>query len=142
MVDFSKSIYKIYSWSTDVPVANVIITLAVVHFFQLLTVLLAVDQFLIPLPGLFDLPKGVVWAGALVYFLALYGLLYNKQRWEAYVREFSGESEPDRKRGNRWAIAFLAGSVLLDLLSIDYKYFDVFLKKKQQYGNFQYLSQP
>ena len=30
----------------------------------------------------------------------------------------------------------------LDLLSIDYKYFDVFLKKKQQYGNFQYLSQP
>ena len=30
----------------------------------------------------------------------------------------------------------------LDLLSIDYKYFDVLLKKKQQYGNFQYLSQP
>ena len=30
----------------------------------------------------------------------------------------------------------------IDLLSIDYKYFDVFLKKKQQYGNFQYLSQP
>ena len=31
---------------------------------------------------------------------------------------------------------------LVDLLSIDYKYFDVLLKKKQQYGNFQYLSQP
>ena len=38
--------------------------------------------------------------------------------------------------------AFETSRYLIDLLSIDYKYFDVFLKKKQQYENFQYLSQP
>ena len=39
-------------------------------------------------------------------------------------------------------LAAAPAAASVDLLSIDYKYFDVFLKKKQQYGNFQYLSQP
>jgi hypothetical protein len=118
-------IYKVYSWTAnkrgDTPIGNTILTLAMVHFFQLLTLLLLVDRLIIPL-NLFGkkntIPKGYLFVGMIVYFAIFYLLVYNKQRWDSYVEEYKNESEAQRKRGNRKVIAYLVGSILLFFISL------------------------
>jgi|GEM_PF-806161 len=118
-------IYKVYSWTVnkqgDTPIGNTILTLAIVHFFQFLTLLLLVDRLIIPL-NLFTkknaIPKGYLFVGAIIYFGIFYLLVYNKQRWNAYVEEYKIESEEQRKRGNRIVIAYLVGSILLFFISL------------------------
>ena len=110
-------IYKIYSWTAnkrgDTPIANTILTLGVVHFFQIVIILIAIDKLITPLNWIHNLNKNHVFVGALVYFVLLYFLLYNKNRWNSYVEEFGNESESERKRGTIMVIAFLVGSILL-----------------------------
>ena len=99
-------IYKVYSWTADkkgdTPIANTILTLAIVHFFQLLVLLLAIDRLIYPF--LFTknhtIGKGYLFIGLIVYFGLFYLIVYNKNRWNAYVEEFKDETEKKRKRGN------------------------------------------
>jgi amino acid transporter len=115
-------IYKIYSWTAnkkgDTPVGNTILTLGVVHFFQLAIVLLFIDRIITPLKWIYDINKSYLFGGAMIYFIVLYLLLYNKSKWNSYVQEFSGESEIERKRGNLWVLIFLVGSILLFFISL------------------------
>jgi uncharacterized membrane protein len=118
-------IYKIYSWTAakkgDTPIANTILTLAIVHFFQLLTFLLFIDQIVIPLKWLSPLlktQKGYLFLVVSIYFVAFYFLVYNKQRWDSYVDEFKNESEEQRRKGNIWVISYLIGSILLFFISL------------------------
>jgi len=118
-------IYKVYSWTAnkkgDTPIGNTILTLAIVHFSQFLTLLLLVDRLIIPV-HIFDknnaIPKGYLVIGMIIYFAIFYLLVYNKQRWNAYVEEYKNESEDQRKRGNRIVIAYLVGSILLFFISL------------------------
>jgi len=115
-------IYKIYSWTAnkkgDTPIANTILTLGAVHFFQLAIVLLIIDRLITPLNWIYDLNKSYLLAGALFYFVILYFLIYNKNRWNSYIEEFSNETERQRKLGNLWVISFLIGSILLFFISL------------------------
>lgn len=115
-------IYKIYSWTAnkrgDTPIANTILTLGVVHLFHLGIVLLFIDKIIFPLKWMYNLNKIYLFIGALVYFILLYFLLYNKERWETYVKEFGNESEKEKKRGNVLVFIFLIGSILLFFISL------------------------
>ena len=113
-------IYKIYSWKNDTPIANTILTLSIIHFFQLLTLLLIIDRLITPF--LFtenhNVGKGTLFIGLVIYFGLFYLVVYNKQRWNAYVEEYKNESEEQRKRGNRFVITYLVGSILLFFISL------------------------
>lgn len=115
-------IYKIYSWTVekkgDTPIANTILTLGVVHFFHLAIVLLFVDQIVTPLKWLHDINKTYLFISALIYFVLLYFLIYNKERWNSYIEEFKNESESERKKGNFLVLAFLIGSIFLFFISL------------------------
>jgi len=115
-------IYKIYSWTAnkknDTPIGNTILTLGLIHLFQLATVLLFIDKIIIPLEWIYNINKVYLFIGALIYFILFYFLLYNKERWNSYIEEFSNESESERKRGNFLVIAFLVGSILLFFISL------------------------
>jgi hypothetical protein len=111
-------IYKIYSWKNDTPIGNTILTLAVVHFFHFLTILFFIDNIIMPLKGIWNINKTYIYIGAILYFILFYFLMYNKERWDSYIKEFENESEKDRKRGNIQVIVFLIGSILLFFISL------------------------
>ena len=121
-VKYEYIIYKVYSWTLnkkgDTPIANTIITLALVHFFQLATLLIFIDQIIVPLPAIWNLNKGVLGIGTLAYFVLFYFLVYKKKRWDAYVERYQNEDERQRTRGNRKVIAYLIGSILLFFISL------------------------
>ena len=103
-------IYKIYSWTAnkkgDTPITNTLLTLGVMHAIQLEIILLFIDRVIIPLNGLWDVNKNYIFVGALLYFILLYFVLYNKHRWDSYVKEFGDENDNDRKKGNILVISF------------------------------------
>jgi hypothetical protein len=86
-------IYKLYSGcymkKNDTPVLNVIITLSLVHFFQLLSIGLILDK-IFPQINLFKykIDKLYIALGTIIFGLINYFLFYNKKRWESYLEEF------------------------------------------------------
>ena len=115
-------IYKIYSWTAnkrgDTPIGNTILTLGVVHFFQMAILLLFIDRVITPLKWMYNINKSLLFIGAIIYFILFYLLLYNKERWNSYIDKFSTETERQRKVGNFWVISFLIGSILLFFISL------------------------
>lgn len=115
-------IYKIYSWTvnkrSDTPIANTILTLGVIHLFQLAIIMLFIDRVITPLNWLYNINITHILTGTLIYFVLLYFLLYNKKRWISYVEEFGSETDSERKKGTIMVIAFLVGNILLFFLSL------------------------
>jgi amino acid transporter len=115
-------IYKIYSWTAnkrgDTPIANTILTLGIIHLFQLAIIMLFIDRVITPLNWFYNINVTYILIGTLAYFVLLYFLLYNKERWSSYVEEFGNESERERKIGTVMVIAFLVGSILLFFISL------------------------
>lgn len=118
-------IYKIYSWTAnkknDTPIANTVLTLAAVHFFQLLTLLLFIDRIIVPLEWLskmYRINKTYLLVLALIYLIVFYFLIYNKNRWDGYIEEFKNESNDQRRKGNIMVISYLIGSILLFFISL------------------------
>ena len=70
-----------------------------------------------PIDGIWDIKKPTLFAGAIIYFILFYFLVYNKERWSSYLKEFENESEQKRKSGNIKVICFLIGSIVLYILS-------------------------
>ena len=119
---YSYIIYKIYSWtankSEDTPIANTILTLGLVHLFQLGILLLFIDRIVRPLNWLYHVNSMTIFMGSLVYFALFYFLIYNKERWNSYIQKYGNETESERRRGDFVVIAFLVGSVLLFFISL------------------------
>lgn len=111
-------IYKIYSWKDDTPIGNTILTLGIVHFFHLLTILMIVDRTIMPIKGLWKINPGYLFIGMIIYFFLFYLLIYNKKKWATYVQEYKNESASDRRKGNVFVIFFLVGSILLFFISL------------------------
>jgi len=115
-------IYKVYKWTLhkkgDTPIANTIFTLGIVHFFQILTILYFVDRVIVPLNWLDKIDKVSLFMGIILYFILVYLIIYNKERWNNYLKEYGDESEKDRRRGSRMVIAYLIGSILIFFISL------------------------
>lgn len=110
-------IYKVYSWRSDTPIVNTVLTLGTIHLAQLGIILLLIDRLITPLNWLYDAKRSVIFIGAIIYYILFYFIVYNKTRWAGYVDEYSKESDRERKKGNVLVITFLIANILLFLLS-------------------------
>ena len=119
---YSYIIYKIYTWTAnkpgETPVANTVLTLAVVHFFQFLTVFLYLNAFFFHARHLFAYRKGHLFLAAIAWFILLHFLIYNKERWAGYVQQYHGEDAHASKVGDYQVLAFCAGSILAFFVSL------------------------
>ncbi|MGZ5548900.1 MAG: hypothetical protein ACXWFZ_13230, partial [Nitrososphaeraceae archaeon] len=74
--EYKYIIYKIYSWSAkkkgEVPVTNTILTLSVIHFFHLLTVIVFIDRIIVPLDWTKNINVSYLFVGAIIYFYLFY----------------------------------------------------------------------
>ena len=61
---------------------------------------------------------GYVWAAAIAWFMLVYFLLYNKERWDGWVQQYQGENDHESKVGDFKAMAFCVGSVLAFFVSL------------------------
>ena len=115
-------IYKLYTWSASkpgaTPVADTVLILTVVHLFHFMTLLVFIDRIIVPIHWTNYLKKPYIFLLYFVFFVLYYLLVYNKKRWAAYVDEFSGESEAQKKRGKIYVLAFTLGSMFLYLISL------------------------
>jgi len=119
MLKYSYIIYKIQSWATNgIPIASTILTLAVVHFFQLITVIMFIDLIIFPLKWLHHFNIIYIYLFSQLYFILHYLLLYNKKKWETYNKIYENETDTERKRGNLIVISYLIGSILMFFISL------------------------
>ncbi|MBV8252011.1 MAG: hypothetical protein JO154_05335 [Chitinophaga sp.] len=114
-------IYRLYTWAKNIrgdntPVFNVIITLAFVHYMQIITALMIMKSMLrskVTFPRL--VPEYVV-GFAILFSIAHYFLFYNKKRWASYEKEFKDESPEERRRGKIYVLAYLIGSAFSPMI--------------------------
>lgn len=90
-----------------------------VHFIQLFTVYMIVLKY-VPAISIFEngYKKVYVCLGFFAFLLLHYALLYNKERWEVYIKEFEGESRYQRFRGWLYVLSYLIGSIVVFFLSL------------------------
>lgn len=112
-------IYKLYYWAIkkngETPVLNVIGTLAVVHFFQLLLLLFLI-RFLFTIDLLkvfFSSPKYLFVVFFLFWILIHFLIFYNKEKWENLLKKYSGENEQEKKKGTVFVLIYLIGSIFI-----------------------------
>ncbi len=114
-------IYKLYSWSlrrpNDTPVANVIFTLSFVHSVQIFMFYMVILKFF-PVINIFHINQKIyLFILGLVLIGVNYLIFYNKERWEAYLEEFRGESKEESCKGKIFVLSYLIGSILLFFLT-------------------------
>ena len=94
-------IYRLYHFSDDTPVINVLVTLSIAHYFLLLDLSLILGSFP-DLDRCFITPFLKMKNPLLVivpFFIAHYFLFYNKKKWNAIKVEFRDESPRHKKIG-------------------------------------------
>lgn len=115
-------IYKLYFWAlkrpNDTPVFNVIVTLAFVHFTQLLTIYLYAFNF-------FDF-KDILTTENIKYIVVFfiffvllhYLILYNGKKWDGYILQFQNEDKRNRKKNSMLVLLYLIGSIIFFFVSL------------------------
>lgn len=111
-------IYRMYHFrEDDTPVANVLMTLTVVHIIQLMAIVIVVDKcFGVELWPSFS--KMEVQIMTLAFMVLHYFLLYDKKKWKSFDKEFKDETEKERKIGFWLVILYLVGSIILSFVAI------------------------
>ena len=107
-------IYRLYNFSGDTPMVNVIITLTLIHTIQLVTLLLIVNGFT-------SFTSIKVFLGEcgknplfhIAFMVLHYFLFYDKKKWGAIRKEFKDESPRHKKIGLIVVLAYLLGTVFL-----------------------------
>ena len=110
-------IYKLFKWGlkrkNDTPVFNVIVTMAIVHFLQILTIY----HILLKYFGIYNIytSNNAVWVA--VFFILLmilyYFVVYDKSRWEGYINEFTNEDKGASSRGTIYVLTYIIGSIVM-----------------------------
>ena len=105
-------IYRLYHFRDDTPITNVLVTLATVHLFQFLTILIVIDKCT-PFkvwPGSSE-PRDTIEVS--IFLVLHYILFYNKKKWGEFDVEFKDET-PKHKRIGFWlVILYLVGSIII-----------------------------
>lgn len=107
-------IYRLSNFSTDTPAINVVLVLTLVHFCQLITLLLVVDicvfdRMLSNL--LYSLNYFYIFFPCFV--ILNYILFYNKEKWLDYNKEFINETKKQAKVGLLFVLLYLLGSAAM-----------------------------
>lgn len=124
MTFYKYVIGRLYSWGlkkgNDTPIANVVFTMCIVHYFQIFTLYLI-------LRSVFDFPDFILGVNKLyvalfmiIFFVVYYLLFYKKGKWEGYAQQVESEDERKKKRGKFLVLLYLIGSILLFFISLPF----------------------
>ena len=120
-------IYRLYNFSGDTPMVNVIITLTLIHTIQLMTLLLIVNGFTSIKVSLEECGKNPLFG--IAFMVLHYFLFYDKKKWGAIRKEFKDESPRHKKIGLIVVLAYLLGTVFLFfILGLRYDMYRDYLK--------------
>lgn len=124
MTFYNYIIGRLYSWGArkenDTPIANVVITMVIVHMFQFL-VLYGICFRVFNLPNyLNNLNAWIIIAFFVMSCALYYFLFFNREKWERYAQQVEQESERKRKRGKFLVLLYLIGSILLFFISLPF----------------------
>lgn len=108
-------IYKLYSKGLrkvgNAQITNVILTLTLTHFIQLMILYSIASRFIPSI--ILRLDKLYIGLFFIVFIFLNYYLFYNKEKWESYLNEFKNENDKESSKGTFLVFAYLIGTVLL-----------------------------
>ena len=112
-------IYRLYTWriknKDSDPAFKVVITLAIVHSWQILFICNMLATFIRSWRPVLDLSRITFALIVLGLVLFLWTLVYNKDKWEGYISRFQHETKAQRKRGTILVLLFTVGTLILSL---------------------------
>jgi formate hydrogenlyase subunit 3/multisubunit Na+/H+ antiporter MnhD subunit len=115
---------RLYSWGArrenDTPIANVVFTMCIVHYFQFFTVYMILRKVFNFRDFILEVNKLYVGLLLIAFFVLYYFLFFNREKWERYAKQVEQESERKRKRGKFFVLLYLIGSIVLFFISLPF----------------------
>lgn len=113
---------RLYSWArrreNDTPIANVVLTMCLVHYFQLFTLYMILRAILKFPDYLSGINKLFIAAFLIAFFVAYYFIFYKKEKWDYYAEYVEKQELKTRKRGKLLVLLYLVGSILLFFIAL------------------------
>lgn len=115
---------RLYSWGlrkeNDTPIANVVFTMCIVHYFQFFTLYMILRKFFNFRDFILEVNKLSVGLLLIAFFAIYYFLFYRREKWERYAQQVEQENEIKRRRGKFLVLLYLIGSILLFFISLPF----------------------
>jgi hypothetical protein len=113
---------RLYSWglkrADDTPITNVVITMCIVHYFQIFTMYM-IFRKVFDFPD-FALGKNKLYVGLLliVFCIIYYFIFFDRGKWELYAQQVEKEEKRTRIRKKFFVLLYLIGSILIFFISL------------------------
>ncbi len=124
MIFYNYVIGRLYSWSlkkeNDTPVANVVFTMCIVHYFQIFTAYMILRKIFNFPDFILEINRLYVGFFIVGFFVLYYFLFFNKDKWESYARQVEQGDGRKRKRGKFLVWLYLVGSIFLFFMSLPF----------------------
>lgn len=124
MTFYNYVIGRLYSWGArrenDTPIANVVFTMCIVHYFQIFTLYMILRKIFDFRDFILGVNKLYVGLLLIAFFVVYYFLFYRREKWERYAQQVEQEDERKRKRGKFLVLLYLIGSILLFFISLPF----------------------
>lgn len=124
MTFYNYVIGKLYSWGrrreNDTPIANVVFTMCIVHYFQIFTLYMILRKIFDFRDFILGVNKLYVGLLLIAFFVVYYFLFYHRDKWERYAQQVEQADERKRKRGKFFVLLYLIGSILLFFISLPF----------------------
>lgn len=115
---------RLYSWGlrreNDTPIASVIFTMCIVHYFQFFTLYMIVRKILDIPDFILEINKLYLGLFMIAFFIVYYFVFFNRDKWARYAQQVENENERKRKRGKLLVLLYLTGSILLFFISLPF----------------------
>ena len=114
-------IYRLYVWrlkrKDNTPATTVVITMSILHSFQLLILHTILTTFIPKLREPLSVTKTSFGIFIAIFFGVYYFFGYKREKWDRYVEEFKNESEKQKRKGTYLLLLFTIGTLVLTYIS-------------------------
>ena len=114
----------LYYWGlkkgNDTPVANVVFTMCMVHYFLAFTVYMVFRRIFDFRDVILGVNRMYIGLLLIAVFVVYYFLFFNRDKWEGYAQQVEQENERKRRRGKFLVLLYLIGSILLFFISLPF----------------------
>lgn len=97
----------------DTPIANVILTMCIVHYFKIFSLYIVLKIFIGFEDIILRVNKIYIGVFIILFSIVYYFVFFNKDNWERYASVLKNEDAQKQKKGKVLVLFYLFGSIIL-----------------------------
>lgn len=94
---------RLYSWAlnkeNDTPIANVVFTMCIVHYFQIFTLYMIFRKIFDFHDFILGINKLYIGLFLIAFFVVYYFLFFRRDKWDHYAQQVNKEGKSKRRKG-------------------------------------------